>query len=70
VHEEIAAATVRGSALNPSRREKGGPMKGKFEMGSAHGGSRLEEEEMAPGDTKVHPAAYSNPYAPTHDDPS
>lgn len=64
------AAAECVSVLNPSRRVKGALTKGKFEMGSAHGGSRPEEAEMVPGDTVVHPAAGSNPYVPTHDDPN
>jgi len=64
------AAAEHGSALDPSRCEKGALTKGKFEMGSVHGVSRPEEAEMAPGDTAVHPAASSNPYAPTHNNPN
>jgi len=45
-------------------------MRGMFEMGSAHGGSRPEEVETAPEDTVVHPDGGSNPYVPTHDDPN
>lgn len=71
VHEEIAAAAECETVLNPSRRVKGALTKGRFAMGSAHGGSRPEEAEMAPEDTVVHPADDSNPYVrPTHDDPN
>ena len=69
-HEEIAVVTEHGKALNPSRRVKGALTREKFEVDCAHEGSKLEEVEMALEDRMVHPAAGSNPYAPTHDDPN
>ena len=45
-------------------------MKGKFEIGSVHRGSRPEEVEMAPVDTTVHPTANLNPYTLTNNNPS